>query len=205
MTTRKKNKLVCGVGINDADYVTQIVKKVDGKQKRIWICPFYKTWRNMLQRCYDETQLKRRPSYKGCTVCEEWLTFSNFKEWMNQQDYFDKVLDKDLLFIGNKEYSPTACLFVSKQINTFIIESNNSRGQTPIGVSFDKNNKRFVAACSNPFTGIQEYLGGFKDVRSAHNAWLDKKRQHCLEICKREKDLRIINALLVRYDIQLPA
>lgn len=204
MATIKRNKLVCGVGINDADYVTQINRKIDCRQKRIWICPFYKTWRSMLQRCYNETQLKRRPSYKDCTVCEEWLTFSNFKKWMEQQDHFDKVLDKDLLFVGNKEYSPTNCLFISKQINMFIIESNNSRGSFPIGVSFDKKNKRFVASCSNPFTCTQEYLGGFTDAQSAHLAWLDKKRQHCIEICKQEKDIRIINALLSRYNLQSP-
>ena len=39
MATIKRNKLVCGVGINDADYVTQINRKIDGRQKRIWICP----------------------------------------------------------------------------------------------------------------------------------------------------------------------
>ena len=45
----KNRKLVCGVGINDADYVVtkqETIGYVDGKQKQklIWRCPFYKTW-----------------------------------------------------------------------------------------------------------------------------------------------------------------
>lgn len=38
---------------------------------------------------------------------EEWLLFSNFKSWMEQQE--EKVLDKDLLHTHNKIY--TNCLF----------------------------------------------------------------------------------------------
>lgn len=50
----KTRKLLYGVGINDADYVVQrkeTIGYVDGEQKRklIWICPFYQTWKSMLQ------------------------------------------------------------------------------------------------------------------------------------------------------------
>lgn len=42
----KIRKLVCGVGINDADYVVkkqETIGYVNGKrkQKLIWVCPFY--------------------------------------------------------------------------------------------------------------------------------------------------------------------
>ena len=33
----------------------------------------------MLVRCYNAKFHERQPQYKGCTVCEEWLNYSNFK------------------------------------------------------------------------------------------------------------------------------
>ena len=49
-------KLVFGVGINDADYaVTEYeTTEVNGvrKQKFVWGCPYYLTWKGMLRRCY---------------------------------------------------------------------------------------------------------------------------------------------------------
>ena len=61
--------LICGVGVNDANYATS------GKR----MCPFYRRWINMLERCYSEKFQEKNPTYRGCSVCEEWLTFSNFK------------------------------------------------------------------------------------------------------------------------------
>ena len=84
MRLKRKSKLVSGVGINDADYEVQKYTVVSGKRKRIWICPYYITWTHMLQRCYSEKSQLKHPTYKGCTVCDEWLIFSNFKTWMEQ-------------------------------------------------------------------------------------------------------------------------
>ena len=77
----KKQKLVFGVGINDADYsIQKVITIVDenGKrrQKQIWICPFYKKWKSMLERCYSDKYRERYPTYKSCSVCQEWLTLS---------------------------------------------------------------------------------------------------------------------------------
>ena len=136
MSKRKSNvkgkKLVYGVGINDADYATQIKKTIgyeNGKQKQklIWSCHFYEKWKSMLERCYSERFKIKFPTYKDCTVCEEWLTFSNFKSWMEEQDWQGKELDKDLLVVGNKIYSPQTCCFLTKMINTFIMDRENSK------------------------------------------------------------------------------
>ena len=93
-------KLVCGVGINDADYAVvewETIGYVNGKQnqKRVWECPYYKVWGSMLKRCYSDKYQERYQTYKGCTVSEEWLTFSNFKNWMEKQDWEGKHLDKE--------------------------------------------------------------------------------------------------------------
>ena len=63
--------LVAGVGINDADYNVTLHDKETGKCI-IWSCPYYSRWKGMLVRCYSSNHKNKQPSYKGCTVCEEW-------------------------------------------------------------------------------------------------------------------------------------
>ena len=75
-----KNKLIHGVGINDADYKLCIVEelpKTNSKrnQKIVWECPFYSRWRGMLERCFSNSFKTKHPTYKDVTCCEEWLTF----------------------------------------------------------------------------------------------------------------------------------
>lgn len=106
-------KPVYGHGVNDADYVT--CSTVNGKRV---MCPIYRSWTNMLERCYGEKYQERRPTYIGCTVCNEWLTFSVFKSWMVTQDWTGKELDKDIRIKGNKTYSPETCCFVTTKENT---------------------------------------------------------------------------------------
>ena len=130
-------KLIYGVGINDADYPTQsckIIGHVDGKQKRklLWACPFYRRWTSMLGRCYCKKFLQNSPTYQNCFVCNEWLTFSKFKAWMETQDWEGKELDKDLLSGECKVYSPETCVFVPRNVNMFMIESLSSRGECPL-------------------------------------------------------------------------
>ena len=112
-------KLVYGVGINDADYdvaINEYYTNDEGVkgERRIWTCPYYSRWMNMLTRCYSDKFQEGNPTYKGCYVAEEWKTFSNFKEWMVTQEWEGLELDKDILFVGNREYGPEKCVFVTK-------------------------------------------------------------------------------------------
>lgn len=136
----KNKKLTHGIGINDADYITQ--PTVDGKLLR---CPFYSKWNAMLERCYSSACQKKNPAYVGCSVCDEWITFSNFKAWMIKQDWKGKELDKDVLIQDNKIYSPSTCLFVSKEINRLISVRNKTGCKYPQGVSFDGRNGKYQA------------------------------------------------------------
>ncbi len=77
-----ESKLVCGVGVTDADYT--VSKVVNGKNVK---CPFYMRWTNMITRCYSAKALRARPSYIGCSVDSKWLVFSSFKVWMEKQDW----------------------------------------------------------------------------------------------------------------------
>ena len=200
----KDRKLVYGVGVNDADYVVQIketIRCVDGKQKQktVWTCPFYQAWKNMLQRCYSKKYQEGKPSYIGCTVSEDWLTFTNFKIWMQNQDFEGKHLDKDLLFEGNKVYGPETCVFVPSMVNSFISEKRASRGKWLIGVYWDKQTEKFLSRCGNPFSGKQEYLGRFTCEQQAHEAWRKRKLELAYELAAIQTDERVAEALISRY------
>lgn len=200
----KSKKLVYGVGINDADYVVQefeTIGYVNGKRKRklIWQCPYYRVWKGMLVRCYSSKTQERCPTYKGCSVSEEWLTFSVFKKWMEKQDWEGMQLDKDLLFEGNKIYSAETCVFVTKVVNTFTVDSGAARGEWQIGVCWNKEHEKFKARCRNPFTKKNEHLGYFTCELEAHKAWLKRKLELAYELAAIQTDQRISKALIDRF------
>ena len=150
------SKLVYGVGFNDK---TRPVF-VGGKKVKE-----YALWQRMLERCFSEKYQTRRPTYKGCNVSDNFLNYSFFYDWCQEQIGFGKVdekgrswcLDKDLLFVGNKTYSETACVFVPNEINSFFNECGNARGEYPLGVSFNKASGKFTAYCA--VNGKLQYLG----------------------------------------------
>jgi len=200
----KKRKLVYGVGINNADYavcehITVIDENGKKKQKRIRMCPFYQKWADMLKRCYSEKRKEKYPTYKDCSVCQEWLTFSNFKEWMEKQDWSGKALDKDILFPGNKVYSAEKCVFISQKVNNFLTERQNDRGEWMIGVYWCKRGQKFQARCGDS-KGKQQYLGVFDTELEAHKAWLDFKLKLAYQLAAEQTDLRIAKALIERYE-----
>ena len=197
---RKKN-WICGIGFMDIeDYVSQKFEIVDGKRKLVWICPFYRTWKSMIVRCYD-VNFHSRHTYKDCSVCEEWLYFSNFKRWMETQDYEGKHLDKDLLIEGNKIYSPETCIFVHSNVNGFVLDCRAARGKYMVGVSWHKRDCVFRANCQNPFTRKYEHLGYFTNELEAHLAW--KTRKHELACMLADSayvtDERLANVLRNKY------
>ena len=105
--------LVFGVGVNDSDYNVMI-----RKNKKQILCPFYRKWCDMLKRCYSLKWHKQNPTYIGCFVCPEWLYFSKFRLWMENQKWKGMELDKDLLVKGNRGYGPDTCCFIPKAINS---------------------------------------------------------------------------------------
>ena len=195
--------LICGVGINDADYTVKILESYceDGKQKSklVWICPFYVKWKSMIERCHSTKVQERYPTYIGCSVCEEWLKFSNFKAWMETQEWEGKQLDKDLLFPGNKVYSPETCVLTDSRVNAFLLESNASRGQYMIGVCYNKRDSKFLACCRDG-KGRPKYLGYFNNELEAHKAWLSFKLKLAHQLASEQTDPRIAKALIDRYE-----
>lgn len=189
-----KRTIVHGVGLNDADYPVCI--RSNGARLT---CPYYARWQGVIGRCYEKVKKKRNESYGGCTVCDEWLTFSNFKAWMITQDWKGKELDKDILKQGNKIYSPENCVFVSPDLNKFTNDYKNGNGEHPLGVSYKKANCKFVARCCNPFTKREEHLGYFQDPNAAHLAWRKRKHEIACIYASMQNDKRVASALLSRY------
>ncbi len=185
-----KYRPVCGVGVNDADYEVYL----DGKP-----CPYYKRWADMLRRCYVAAKSEKL-AYKDCSVCTEWLTFSNFKSWMQTQDWVGKELDKDLLGDG-KLYSPDTCCFIEHSLNKFIA-CDYARTKTsglPLGVRKSGGGYRVRADCWNPITRIQWRSEPTYCPEEAHLAWKTKKHEFACMLADLQEDQRIAEALRKRY------
>ena len=194
------SKLVYGVGVNDLGYRTQVyeyVTKNGGKRIRetVFRCKYYTAWTSMLQRCYSKKSLESYPTYIGTSVCSEWLSATAFRKWMEQQDWRDKCLDKDIIAPKSKLYSPDTCAFVLPATNLFVIASDAIRGDYPIGVSLYKPIGKYKAQCNNPSTEEQEYLGLFLTPGEAHEAWRKRKHEIAQLVAAKESDLRVVEAL----------
>lgn len=170
--------MVYGVGIRDLPFERG--------------CKFYDRWRSMLRRAYCPKTLEKFPTYADVTVCTEWLKFSNFKKWMETQDWQGKQLDKDLLVRGNKVYSPEACCFVTVEVNNFITLQDAKRGDLPLGCSYNSMARRYQATVKNT------YIGLFDSPEEAHAAYLKEKIKIAGVLASKETDARIAEALL-RY------
>lgn len=200
----RKRSQVYGVGINDADYKIVETALIDGKCTIIWSCPFYFRWKDMLRRCYSEQFLCKYPTYDGCSTVPEWHYFMNFRGWMEKQDWQGKHLDKDLLFPGNRVYSPDTCLFVDQQLNKFVTDSKGKRGIWPIGVNKEPNKSKFRSTC-NDGRGNIVHLGYFDTPEEAHAAWLVFKVKQAEILASQQTDERLAKALVERYKNYQPS
>lgn len=188
---KKLRTSIHGVGINDADYLVKSYGET---------CPVYNRWVQVLDRCYGIKKQANHPTYVGCTIDPEWLLFSNFKKWMESQDWHNKQIDKDILIPGNKHYSPDTCVFVDQLTNSFITEVKSDIGEWPTGVYFNKARKKFRASCRNPIDKTREHLGYFADPHEAYLAWRKRKHELACVLAEHQSDPRVAHALRTRYD-----
>lgn len=111
--------MICGVGIND------MPKGWYSESK--WNYLVYLKWMNMIRRCYSKNFQEKRPTYKGCYVCDEWLKLSNFVIDFKLIDGYDDELflagklqlDKDIKSDNNNKcYCLEECMLVSVSENS---------------------------------------------------------------------------------------
>lgn len=156
----KLTKLVCGWGVNDADFCTSY-RTEDGKMKHH---PAYLTWFNMINRCYGG----KYSCYQGCSVCDEWIKFTKFKSWWDVNYKPGYALDKDLKIEGNRIYSPETCLYIPVWMNAYI---SHKVGKRPQGVTYDKRLCKYKA--QRPKADKRgRYIGYFETQEAAHAAWI---------------------------------
>ena len=190
------SKLVYGVGVNDKTRPAW----VDGKPVKE-----YDLWTGMLRRCFSDKCRSKNLTYKGCNVSDNFLNYSYFYDWCQEQVGFGKVddkghiwqLDKDLLLIGNKIYSETTCVFVPQEINSFFTDRGNARGEYPLGVCFHKRVGKFVAKCT--VNGKRQHLGCYNTPEEAFAVYKPFKENLCKQLALKwqsEIDERLFNAMM---------
>ena len=142
----------------------------------------YTRWYNLLQRCYSNNFHKHHPTYSKTSVCEDWLVFSNFYDWITSFDNWENLeIDKDLL--SGTHYSPETCLLIPKSLNVFLTFSQRTNTNM-IGVNYytpkGKKEGVFRATISVRCKGkpSNRHLGHFSTPLEGHLAWLSAKVAH---------------------------
>lgn len=172
----------------------------------------YKTWNHMLERCFSDSFKQRNPIYKDVICCKEWLSLSNFNQWVLSQENYKNygknhirwALDKDILCKGNKLYSPETCCLVPINVNSLFTKANSLRGKYPIGVSKDeryKNPYAFRAMVRNPFINKDEIIGYYDDPLKAFNAYKKRKEEIIKQVA--EEEYKLGNIAKQCYDAML--
>ena len=132
-------------------------------------------WRGMLSRCYNENNLAKNSTYKGCSVSEQWHNFQNFAEWYESQYREDGwQIDKDILVRGNRVYSEDTCALVPREINVLTIKRNSSRGELPIGLTMDGDRIKAQFSCLGKIINLgfydteEEGFEAYKQAKETH-------------------------------------
>lgn len=113
---------IYGVGMIGIKYSA----KVNGK-----ICKEYYTWKNMLYKCYGEKYNNRYSTHNNIVVCDEWLCFENFYEWIHEQSNVNNflsgnnwLLNRNIIDKHNNIYSPETCCLIPQNVNRLFVKQN---------------------------------------------------------------------------------
>lgn len=197
----ENSKLVAGVGINDANYAVvqyeYYYSFIENRNKRrmVWRCPFYTAWSNMLVRCHNINLKKRQQNYIDATCCKEWLLFSNFKAWMEQQDWEGKQLDKDIITCGGKHYSPETCTFVTAELNTVLALSDGRHKDNNLPLGVVKILKKDSNVKYRVLIGKIKKSRSFDDAFEAHRFWQQHKIKRLTNLLDKNLDYLVYMAI----------
>lgn len=181
---RTKNK-VNGLGTNDIDYIA--------KSK----C--YRKWKSILERT---SPTYCRKAYKDVGIFKEWLTFSNFKRWFDENYIDGFAIDKDLLSPpDNKTYSPQTCCFLPSIINNAIKKYPTHK---QIGIRLLSNGRYKVTLSAH---SKQTLIGYYHSFGEAQFAYKLAKKQYIKELAEKyfkegKINERVYNALM-KYEVEI--
>jgi hypothetical protein len=123
--------------------------------------PLYRTWHNMLRRCFDDkTSTYGNYGGRGITVCERWMQFKNFANDMGLKPHPSLTLErKD----NDKDYDPSNCKWASRseQCKNRRRFCNNTTGHTGIRKIKDRYDARF------DYENLRYQLGRFASAEEA--------------------------------------
>ena len=177
---------ICGVGIVGDKYKT-VIPESNGMHTKEYL-----TWSNMLKRCYSDKEREKNKTYIDVTVDPIWFYFVNFYDWVHNQDNYnafqdeDYCIDKDILYRGNKLYSPEKCTLVPQRVNNLLLKSNAIRGCHPIGVHYSKRNEKYIAQCGGKIN--YKYLGIYETEEEAFEAYKNYKETMIQKVAREEFD-----------------
>lgn len=135
----------------------------------------YRIWSGMMSRGYSENWKGLKPTYADVVVCEEWHNLQVFGEWILNHPFYGLGyhLDKDLLFKGNRLYSPNTCTLIPDEINIIFKSYNvkNRKVDLPRCVDYEESSGMFRV--NGSLDGKAVYVGRYKTVCEAERAALD--------------------------------
>jgi hypothetical protein len=127
---------------------------------------------------------------------------------METKDWEGKHLDKDILIPGNKHYSPDACLFVKRHINSQkVIDPRKYLDDHPYpqGVEHRRNKGPDTYRAGIQIDGKRIPLGTFSTVEAASSAYCKAKAED-LRVLAEDQEPILKEALLrwaVIYELEI--
>lgn len=196
---KRKPRMMFGVGLCD-------ILTVDENGKTL---KSYTAWYNIMKRCYSEPYHKLQPTYIGCRICDEWKTFSIFKKWYDENAKDGYEIDKDLIGVTEKYYSPETCSFVPTLINHIVSrcsKNDKARGKYPLGVTKDKSCfSKYVAQITE--YGKYKLIGRYNTPIEAAFAYKNEKEEYIKEVATKYyndgKIARNVYEALMNYKVEI--
>lgn len=199
---RGKDPTIYGIGVLDVDFCIA---------NNGVMCRQYNLWKTMFCRCYSFKEHQRHPTYINCSVCNDWIYFSNFLVWCNNQEGYKMkdengnsfALDKDIANKGNKVYSNENCSFIPASVNNLLVKADGKRGKHPIGVYFHGQHQRYRSDIR--IGSIKKTLGYFDTEVEAFRAYKAAKEAECKRIANLYKDVisPLVYESLMSYTVNI--
>lgn len=149
----------------------------------------YTYWHNIFIRCFDEEFKNKEKTYKNVTMNKECYCLQDFGKWFDNNYYEiegeQMCLDKDILCKGNKEYSFETMIFVPKRINNLFTKSDATRGEYPIGVSYDIQYNKYRSDCRVDNKNIK--IGLYDTPKEAFLAYKEFKEAYIKQVADEYK------------------
>lgn len=112
-------------------------------------------YKGIYARCYGSNSLMVNKCYDGAFMCDKWRDDpESFEEWYSM-NYYEcdgerMAVDKDLLYRGNREYSPEKCCLLPETINSALASATKRRvlntfSKMPLGVYYASGRDQYYA------------------------------------------------------------